>query len=686
MSTPPPWELLVLGTPRLVAPDGREWRPERKTLALLTYLALEGPAPRSRLAALLWPGTPGAGARNNLVHLLRRLTRLCGEELVRGRDVLALIPGVTVDVRDLLEEGGEAAPAGELLGSLDFDDLPDLADWVAAWREELDARRRAALARAATRSEERGEWAEALRAAGRLLDLDPLSEEAWRRVMRLHYLSGDRPAALRAYQRCQEGLERELGLTPEAETQALARLIDRGEPLHGAAQAPLRTLPLAVLRPPVLVGRERAWAQMEAAWAAGKTIYVTGDAGVGKTRFAQDFVGSKGRALYLPGHAGAEHVPFAAAAHNIRARLNAAPHVELPGWVRRELSRLLPEFRGGEEPAPIDSEATRLNYFLAHLEVVRLTAPGFAAVITDDVQYYDPATVELGAFFLTQSFPMGTPGEVPRHVIIYRRGTLPPGTQRHIDGLVTAGLAARIDVEPLDGPAVAALLDELNVAPGAASPSLPGELHDLTGGNPQFLLEALRHMFQTGEFAVDDALRSRAGGAAPLVAERLARLSPVALQAARGAAVLRDGFTLELLAEVLGTGLFELASAWEELEGAQIVSGERFSHDLVREAVTAGMSPTVRTLLHRASARVLARHAAHPGRVARHWIEAGDPRQAAPWLMAAGQAAEQTLRPGEAADFYASAARAYAESGDREGEQAARLAREAVPGRVGSGA
>lgn len=71
-----------------------------------------------------------------------------------------------------------------------------------------------------------------------------------------------------------------------------------------------------MLRPPVLIGREAAWAQLEAAWgqleaawAAGQTIYVTGAPGVGKTRLAQDFVASKGRALYLPGHPGAEQVP-----------------------------------------------------------------------------------------------------------------------------------------------------------------------------------------------------------------------------------------------------------------------------------------------------------------------------------------------------------------------------------------
>ncbi|MFB9991292.1 AAA family ATPase [Deinococcus oregonensis] len=459
--------------------------------------------------------------------------------------------------------------------------------------------------------------------------------------------------------RGRDTLKRELGTLPEAQTQSLARLIDQGEPLPGQSAAAPRTLPLAVRRPPVLIGRAQAWARMEAAWAAGQTIYVTGDAGVGKTRLAQDFVASKGQALYLPGHAGSQDVPFAAAAHNARARLAASPQTELPEWVPRELSRVLPEFSSDGPAAPIDSEAARLNYFLAHLEVVRLTGRGFAAVISDDVQSYDPATVELGAFFLTQNYPLGESGDVPRHIITYRLGASPALTGARIDALVAAGIAAGIELKPLDRAGVTALLHDLGVP--AQSATLPHDPHILMGGNPQLLLEALRHMFQTGEFQIDETLRGQAGSVVALVAERLAYLSPGALQAARGAAVLQDGFSLE----VLGLSLLDLAAAWEELEEAQVVSGEQLTSDLVRGAVLSGISPGVRTLLHRAGARVLAHHPVHPSRVARHWLEAG-------------KVAGQTLRPAEAAEFYAQAEQSSAAVGDLEGERSAHLARKAV--------
>ncbi|ASN82508.1 BTAD domain-containing putative transcriptional regulator [Deinococcus ficus] len=671
MAEPQPYQLVIRGPPGLHGPGGATWRPERKTLALLTYLALEGEATRLALVRLLWPDTPEGAARNNLVHLLRRLHRLTGAALVDGQETLALSAQIDVDTR--VPEGPGQLPPGPLLQGVEFDELPDFAEWLLAWQERLEARELRALAQQAAAAEQRGDWPAALSAAALLLERDPLSEEHWRRAIRLHYLAGDRPAALSTYHRCRDLLRRELGCDPEPETVALARRIDQGERLPGPPPRGPRELPLSMLRPPVLIGREAAWAQLEAAWAAGQTVYITGAPGVGKTRLAQDFVASKGRALYLPGHPGAEQVPYAAAAHNARARLAAAPDVTLPEWVRREISRVLPELRAGEAAQPIHSEADRLNYFLAHLEVVRLTGQGVAAVISDDVQHYDPATVELGAFFLTQSLPLGQRGDVPRHIILYRQGALPPLTQQRIDALVQAGAAVRIDLDGLDGHSVSALLDELKVT--GPSPALARDLHEWTGGNPQHLLEAVRHMHQSGEYSVDAALRERARTVTPLVAERLARLSPRALQGARGAAVLGDAFTLERLSDVLRLGLLDLTAAWEELEAAQVVTGERFSHDTVREAVLASLPAPVRSLLHRASARVLSGAPVHPARVARHWAEAGEAAQAAPWFMRAAEDALQTLRPEEAGAYCDEAAAAYRASGDAEGERRALEAR-----------
>ena len=299
---------------------------------------------------------------------------------------------------------------------------------------------------------------------------------------------------------------------------------------------------------------------------------------------------------------------------------------------------------------------------------MRLNAPGFAAVITDDVQYYNPATVELGAFFLTQSPAPGEPGEVPRHVITYRRGSLPAHTQARIDALVEAGVAARIALDGLDVDDTCELLRTLDVP--ADGPQLARQPAPTHGRQPAVSGNPAPHVPQRrvpGRRAPEPP-----GGYGSPDGERLAGLSGTAIQVARGAAVLGDHFTLELLGEVLGLGLLNLAGAWEELERAQVTVGERFSHDVVREAVLAGMPDTIRTVLHRAAARTLAHHGEHPGRVARHWHQAGDIAQAVGWLMRAGAAAQSNLRLSEAVTAYAAAADAYASLGDAARETAAR--------------
>jgi DNA-binding SARP family transcriptional activator len=55
----------------------------------------------------------------------------------------------------------------------------------------------------------------------RTLTCDPAAERTHRRLMRLHYLAGDRTAALRQYERCVAALDQELGAKPSGQTKVL---------------------------------------------------------------------------------------------------------------------------------------------------------------------------------------------------------------------------------------------------------------------------------------------------------------------------------------------------------------------------------------------------------------------------------------------------------------------------------
>ncbi|PYE51077.1 AfsR/SARP family transcriptional regulator [Deinococcus yavapaiensis] len=221
----PDFTVRLLGHP-LVRDEGGEWRLlERKAAALL---ALEGAMKRGRLVTLLWPDTREAAARNNLVHLLRKLHQLANFVLVEGRELLSLAPSVRVDVH-ALQLGGAALPEdvvhATLLGTHSFDDCQDLEEWVACERERLEEWCLLALGERARTLEEAGAYDAALACVLRLLDLDPFSEDAYYRLMRLHALRGNRHRALRAFDRLCDLLRRELNAEPLRATVDLARTI-----------------------------------------------------------------------------------------------------------------------------------------------------------------------------------------------------------------------------------------------------------------------------------------------------------------------------------------------------------------------------------------------------------------------------------------------------------------------------
>ncbi len=643
------WRLFVLGGPRLVAPDGRETRPEGKSLALLAYLALEGQSPRSRLAGLLWPERTETAARNNLVQLLRRMRAAHGEDLIVGQETLSLAPGVQVDVLRGAS-GGAGMPDGTLLDGVRFDDHLDLADWLIVQRDRIDARRARETARAADRAEEAGDLAGATLLARRALALDPQSEETHRRLMRLLYLRGQSAEALEVYAGLRERLRDELRTEPMPETRELAALIERGDALPPAR--PMVPVSFAALHPPVLAGRERELARMEEAWERGQFIIVAGAPGMGKSRLAADFGAGKGRVLWVEARPGDTLVPYTTTIRSLRRALSLSG-AELPLDLRRAVSFLLPELAPPGE-APATSTDAGLHTALQHAFGLCLT--GVDVCVFDDMQFADDASVEVGFDMIGAVFPMGQPGGLPHFIAVHRENELPPYTRGIFERLVEAGQAEWLRLPPLSETATRELLFSLNVAPEEAE-----GLARASGGHPLFVLEGVKALASGGAFGRNGHVPPRLG---QLINDRLARLPKMALHVARACAILGRDFTPDLVASLLSAPLLDVVGAWDELEAAQILAGERFHHDLVAEAVLEGIPPSVRRLLHRAAARALEGEHAPPARVAWHWRQGEQETEAAPWLLRAGEAAQASLRLREAAAHFEEAARLFEALGD----------------------
>jgi DNA-binding SARP family transcriptional activator len=653
------WQLKVVGTV-LLEGAGKTLRPERKTAAVLTYLALEGPATRSKLAGLLWPEVEERRARNNLVQALRRLKKATGVDFATGDDTLKLVDALKLDIttlnvlafqsnyQDLLNITGEFLP-------YDYDDLPEFSDWLLQVREKLTALRHEALTSLIRQNEKEGRYDKALKYAQDLVQLDILAEESYRLVMRLHYLSGNRAEAMKTFERCKTVLQKELSVEPSLETHTLAADISFGALELTPAAQPEITLPLSILRPPVLVGREKEWAQLEAAWQEKKAIFVSGAPGVGKTRLVQDFMENKGLHLFFKGQPGDDKVPLASHARAIRQILEQQPGIKLEPWLRTELSRLVPHL-GEERPPPITSEGDKLRFYEAVAETVkRAGEAGTSTIVWDDFQYFDAASFAVGQYMVGRFSSEETAAHL-RSINIFRKDELPPGTLAAIEHMVARDQAVHLELQPLR------LEDVISLLAGLDLPQLLGEAETLvryTGGNPMFILETIKSFLESGQQTFEKPLPV-SGKVKAVIQKRLETLTPSALKLARVAAIANTDFTPQLAEHILNLEALELAESFAELERLQVLQDTTFTHDLIYEATLAGIPVPIKTLLHARVAMWLEHANANPASIARHYLAAAEEAKAAPFLFEAAKRARETF-------LYTDAVRLF--------EQAADLAR-----------
>lgn len=242
----------------------------RKARALLAYLAMQRGRPQSRaaLAALLWPEAEEEQARVSLRQALAAVRRALGREgeslLVADAERVALDAGrVEVDAHGFERLANDASPAalkaaaglyrGDLLAGFDAR-APGFDAWAAAERERLRRLAVQALTRLGETCASGGDLEGAIAAATRLLALDPLHEPAHRSLMHLYARQGRTADALRQYALCREALKRELGVSPEAETERLHREIltrRRRDPTLAPSAEPAPQTVAAATNPPL---------------------------------------------------------------------------------------------------------------------------------------------------------------------------------------------------------------------------------------------------------------------------------------------------------------------------------------------------------------------------------------------------------------------------------------------------
>jgi DNA-binding SARP family transcriptional activator len=691
--------LTLFGTPSLRPADGGGTGVSlgAKALGLLAYLTLEpGPHSRKQLASLLWGESPDSHAQASLRQVLRRLHAALGDALVADRSTIQLVDPPECDAVRFRSLGTGDPPAAigyavpDFMADQAIAGAPAFEEWVEGTRHGLLQQWEANIRQVARDAVGRSRWREALAAGESWLQADPLNEEAMAVVLEALHCLGDRAGALSRFRHYREALRQELGARPTAALANLADQIERAAPV-AAGQAE-GAMPLFEAD---LQGRESQWLALLGEWdtaraGAGGAALIVADAGMGKTRLTDEFsrwASARGATiLRAHGYEPASGAAFGPVASALATALNAPGAGATPPVWLAEVARLVPELRrrfpGVPEPvAAATGERSRLFEGAAQM-LMAVAAERPAIFLVDDLQWCDAESCAMLLYLVQRA---------AGHPVLFLFASSRGSRRRNApaDHLVRQ-LSARchaavIELDALRADDVWQLIRQMgNIRTPAGGRRFAHRIHEVSGGNPFYVMELLKTLFSqrllavtpvSGEWTIPADISLDEFAALPMprsvrdaIEERISLLEEDPQLMLATLAVAAHPVTLDVLAHVHGMSRLRIAGIVDDLiEGhltAEADGGYRAAHTLLADVVRSTVTDGLRTELHRAlslSIEIVTpaeRLTEAAGAIAWHASRAGDATRAHDFALLACQHATGRAAYQEAFSWLGLAARA----------------------------
>jgi DNA-binding CsgD family transcriptional regulator/tetratricopeptide (TPR) repeat protein len=416
---------------------------------------------------------------------------------------------------------------------------------------------------------------------------------------------------------------------------------------------------------PIFVGR-RADLDRVTAWlrlggrGQSAAFLVSGEAGVGKTRFVDEIIAVARASEFRVLTGGCLELaegalpfgPIVEALRGLGTELSPPTLEALMGAGRAELGLLLPSLEGTAPYSQAHGDVARGRLFELLLGfLTRLAAQRPILLVVEDLHWADRSTLDL-LTFLIRSLRDCAIGLLAtyRSDELHRRHPLLPVLAE----LERSGRAQRLNLARFDRAELAAQLT--GIRGSAPEPDLLDSILRRSQGNPFYAEELLA----SGPFdaAIPDTLRD-------VLFARISTLSAPTQELLQIAAAGGMRISESVLVTVSGIDERHLVAALREAVDRQILvpheghgtGSYTFRHALVQEAAYSGLLPGERTALHAAFARTLAEtsdqaDAALAAEIAYHWSAAHDLPRALDASVAAGVAAESSFAFPEAETQY----------------------------------
>lgn len=429
--------------------------------------------------------------------------------------------------------------------------------------------------------------------------------------------------------------------------------------LPAVPRSSCKTLPVLQLTCPSIVGRADETAALLAALdrataRAGSLVWVSGEAGVGKTRLVNELRdAAAGRGLpVMVGRAvdTSTPIPFRPLFEALSGHVRRVGSTRGTLVQRRALAQVVPEWRvAGEEPY----RASAVEIGEGLLRFLTAVADPACVLVLEDLHWSDPDTAAVVEYVADNV------ASAPVLCVVTARPHGTHHTSRVLSDLVTRRSATKVELQRLT-------IDELTtmatlcLGTQPLKASVRSLIEKFADGLPLLVEELVTTSVADGTITLSaDGWRVEAARVpavperfAELVRRRMGALDEGAARAMRVGAMLGQRFHTEVLRSALGAPIGEVAHALRAGVQAQLVSADRsdstaieFRHALTREAILGELLPLERIEIAREA--LVALDLDWPGlgdslgeRAAALAEEAGDTRRAAQFLLQAGRRAQ----------------------------------------------